>query len=237
MERRNDSEQPLRALVIQHEQSAPGGYIHQWLEERGADQDVHRIDLTDRTIDPRRYGMIVSLGSESAAFDDAVPWLEREMRMLAEAAQADVPVLGICFGAQLLARALGGNTFRSKVAEIGWLPVSSQDPALVASGPWFQWHFDSFTAPPGSELLARSVAGPQAYMIGRSLGVQFHPEVTPEIVASWVKGYRHELDQQGVDPDRLLEETDARAGASRAAAWRLFDGFLERVTARSDRPR
>jgi GMP synthase-like glutamine amidotransferase len=224
----------MKALVIQHEQPTPGGYVHRWLEERGAEQNVYRIDVEDREVDPTEYDMLVSLGSEFAAFDDSVPWLEREKRVLARAAEADVPVLGICFGGQLLARVLGGSSFRGELAEIGWLPVRTREPSMVPEGPWFQWHFDTFTVPPGAELLADSPAGPQAYRIGRSLGLQFHPEVTPEIMDSWVAAYRHELDQEGVDPDRLLEETYARADDTRAAAWRLFDGFLERARGGED---
>jgi GMP synthase-like glutamine amidotransferase len=213
-------------LIVQHEQPTPGGYVHQWLEERDADQDVYRIDIEDRQVDPRDYDMIVSLGSEFAAFDDSVPWLKKEKELLREAAQGDVPVLGICFGGQLLARVLGGKSFRSEIAEIGWLPVRSKEQEIVSDGPWFQWHFDTFTVPPGAKLIADSAAGPQAYAVGRSLGVQFHPEVTPEIMDAWVRAYRHELDQEGVDPDRLLSETYQRAADTRAAAWRLFDGFL-----------
>ena len=203
--------------------------MHQWLEERGTEQDVYRIDTEAREVEARDYAMIVSLGSEFAAFDDSIPWLEREKRLLLEAARADVPVLGICFGGQLLARVLGGESFRGEIAEIGWLPVRSEDRRLVSDGPWFQWHFDSFTLPPGAQLVADSVAGPQAYTAGSSLGVQFHPEVTPEIMDAWVEAYRHELDQEGVDPDQLLTETNDRAKATRAAAWRLFDGFLARA--------
>jgi GMP synthase-like glutamine amidotransferase len=223
------NEHQFRALVIQHEQPTPGGYVHQWLDERGADQDVYRIDIEDREVDARDYRMIVSLGSEFAAFDDSIPWIDREKALLRQAAQADVAVLGICFGGQLLARVMGGRSFRGEIAEIGWLPVRSTDQNLVADGPWFQWHFDTFTAPPGAHLIADSVAGPQAYTVGSSLGVQFHPEVTPEIMGSWVEVYRHELDQEGVDADRLLKETYDRAGDARAAAWRLFDGFLART--------
>lgn len=220
----------LRALVLQHEQPTPGGYVNQWLEERGAEQDVFRIDIDEREVDPRDYQLIVSLGSEFAAFDD-IPWIKREESLLREAHAADVPILGICFGGQLLAKTLGGEAFRSDQSEIGWLPVRTRDEQLVPHGPWFQWHFDSFTTPPGAELIAESDVGPQAYTIGRSLGTQFHPEVTPEIMESWVRAYPHELEQDGVDPQRLLDETYERAGDTRAAAWRLFDAFLERALA------
>jgi GMP synthase (glutamine-hydrolysing) len=219
----------MKALVIQHERSTPGGYVSQWLEARGADQDVVRIDLEERELEPSEFDMIVSLGSDAAAFEDSVPWIERETRLLQTAAKAEVPILAICFGGQLLARALGGQALRGEQPEIGWLPIRTRDESLVARGPWFQWHFDTFTAPPGAKLLADNSVGPQAYMIGRSLGLQFHPEVTPEIVADWVALYRHELDQEGVDPDALVEETARRAAGAHAAAWRLFDAFLART--------
>lgn len=220
---------PLRALVIQHEEPTPGGYVLEWLRDRGAEQDVYRIDLAQRPVEPREYDVIVSLGSEFAAFDDSIPWLGREQELLRSAVDADVAVLGICFGGQLLARALGGRSFRGGESEIGWLPVRTNDRSLVSDGPWFQWHFDTFSAPPGAELVAETSVGPQAYTIGRSLGVQFHPEVTPEIMDAWVAAYRHELDQEGIDPDGLLQETQRRADQSRACAWALFDGFLDRV--------
>jgi GMP synthase-like glutamine amidotransferase len=223
------SGQALSALVVQHEQPTPGGYVNQWLVDRGADEDVYRIDIEDREVNAADYDLIVSLGSEFAAFDDSIPWLDREKRLLLDASDRDVPVLGICFGGQLLARVLGGSSFKGEQSEIGWLPVRSTDHKLVPEGPWFQWHFDTFTPPPGARLIADSAVGPQAYLVGRSLGLQFHPEVTPQIMDAWVNAYRHELDEEGVDPDGLLEETNRLASRSRDAAWRLFDGFLERV--------
>ena len=219
----------LRALILQHEEPTPPGLVREWLDRRGAQVEVFRIDLEDHAPDPRDYQMIVSLGSEHAAFDDSVAFVRREAGLLRQAAEADVPVLGLCFGGQLMARVLGGQSFRSNVAEIGWLPVRTNDPELVNDGPWFQWHFDSFTLPPGATLIAESDAGPQAYRIGRTLGLQFHPEVTTEIMDAWVRAYPHELKAEGVDPDRLLEETKRRAEASRRNAERLFDRYLDAV--------
>jgi hypothetical protein len=108
--------------------------------------------------------------------------------------------------------------------------VRTEDPDLVSEGPWFNWHFDSFTLPPGARLIAETSVAPQAYVVGRNLGLQFHPEVTPEIMESWVEAYRHELDGDGVDPDALLEETHRLAPGVRRRSERLFNAFLTRVT-------
>lgn len=219
-----------RALVIQHERPTPPGLIEPWLRERGAEVEILRIDEEDpHDLNPRDYGLIVSLGSEFAAYEDSIAWISHEIDLLRAATEADVPILGVCFGGQLLARTLGGEVFRSEKEEIGWLPVETHDAELVSGGPWFQWHFDTFTAPPGAQVLAETSVGPQAYSIGRSLGVQFHPEVTPEIMDAWVGAYRHELDEHGVDPDRLLEETHERSESARSTSLNLFDRFLERV--------
>ena len=219
----------FRTLIIEHERVTPGGLIYDWLEDHEAEVDELRIDVDERKIDARNYDLIVPLGSEFPAYDDTIAWVPREMELLREAAAADVAVFGICFGGQLLARALGGRSFRAEASEIGWLPVRSRDSALVPEGPWFQWHFDTFTVPEAATVLAESDVGPQAYVVGRSLGVQFHPEVTPGIMEDWVRVYRHELDADGVDPDALLEETYERAEVARATSLKLLDSFLERV--------
>jgi GMP synthase-like glutamine amidotransferase len=225
----------FRALIVEHERATPGGLVYDWLDDYDADVSELRIDVEEREVDPADYDLVVPLGSEFAAYDDSVPWIEREKRLLERAAAADVPVLGICFGGQLLARVLGGRCFRADASEIGWLPVRTRDPDLVPEGPWFQWHFDSFVPPEGATVVAETEVGPQAYVIGRSLGVQFHPEVTPTIMEDWVRVYRHELDGDGVDPDALLQETYDRAQSARATSRRLLDTYLERVAKLGER--
>jgi GMP synthase-like glutamine amidotransferase len=226
---RSEQASPLRVLILQHEDPTPPGYVTGWLAGHDARVETFRIDLEDRDVDPTDYDLIVSLGSEFAAFDDTKPFVPREARLMSAAVENDVPVLGLCFGGQMLARVLGGEVFRGTVSEIGWLPVRSKDPDLVPEGPWFQWHFDSFTVPPGATAIAESDGGPQAFVAGRSLGLQFHPEVTTEIMDDWVREYRHELDGDGVDPDSLLEETKRRAPDSRRMALQLFERFLSDV--------
>src|SRR2546422_5223367 len=145
------------------------------------------------------------------------------------AVEAEVPVLGLCFGGQMLARVLGAEVYRSPDSEIGWLGVRSTDPEMVPEGPWFQWHFDTFALPPGATLMAETDVGPQAFVMGRSLGLQFHPEVTTDIMTDWVRVYRHELDADGVDPDALLEETKRRSIESRQMSLQLMDWYLRDV--------
>jgi len=219
----------MRVLVIEHEPDVPAGLVDDWLAARGAVTDLFRIagDARDRA--PMEYDLIVTLGSEAAAFDDTIPWIAREQRLLRDAVEADVPVLGICFGSQSLARALGGRGMRAARVEIGWMEIESSDHVLVPAGPWLQWHRDTFRSPPGATVLAHSPAGPQAYVVGRSLGVQFHPEVTPEIVADWVAGARDELSRERVDADRMLSDARAVDADNRSRAMALFDVFLDRV--------
>jgi GMP synthase-like glutamine amidotransferase len=219
----------LRVLILQHEEPTPPGHVTEWLEGHGAEMEVLRIDLENPQVDLGRYDLIVSLGSEFAAFDDSHEFVKHEAQLMRRAVDTNVPILGLCFGGQMLARVLGGEVYRGSESEIGWLPVRTHDPDLVPEGPWFQWHFDVITAPPGASVIAETDLGTQAFVAGRSLGLQFHPEVTPEIMDEWVRAYRHELDAEGVDPDALLDETGRRAQDSKRTSWQLLEGYLERV--------
>ena len=218
-----------QTLILQHEEPTPPGHMTQWLSDQGAKVEVFRIDERDEELNPRDYDLIVSLGSEFAAFDDSIPFVQREVKLYEQAIEADVPILGLCFGGQMLARVLGSRLFRAQQAEIGWLPVRTHDPELVSTGPWFQWHFDSFSAPPGAKLIAETDAAPQAFVYGRNLGLQFHPEVTPEIMDEWVRAYPHELEAEGVDPQGLLVETRQRATQAKQTTWHLLNAFRDRV--------
>ena len=221
-----------RALILQHEKATPPGLMAAWLAEQSAVVDTLRIDEDPRLVDPRQYDLIISLGSEFAAFDDSVPFVPREALLFEDAIEGDVPILGLCFGGQMLSRVLGGRVYRSEKSEIGWLPVRTNDPELVGEGPWFQWHFDVFTAPPGADVLAVTDIGAQAFVSGRSLGLQFHPEVTPAIMEEWVRVYPHELKAEGVDPKGLLAETRRRAADAKRSTWRLLNRFRDVVVLR-----
>jgi GMP synthase (glutamine-hydrolysing) len=217
------------ALVLEHEPDAHAALLAQWGAERDVALEV--VAAGAPVPDPTGRPFVVSLGSEASAYDDAVAWLGHERAVLDRAIAAGVPVLGICFGAQHLARALGGTVGPAVRPEVGWLEIETLDARSVPPGPWLQWHRDAFTLPPGADLLARSPVCPQAFRHGPHLGVQFHPEVTPEVVADWVASYPGSLEDARTTAAAVLDGTARHAAGARRRAWALFDGFLGSVRA------
>jgi GMP synthase-like glutamine amidotransferase len=105
---------------------------------------------------------------------------------------------------------------------------------LISEGPWFQWHYDAFELPPGATLVADTEVGVQAFVAGRCLGLQCHPEVTPEIVSGWALASSNELAREGLDAHTLVGETRRQQVESRRSAWRLLDRFRDRIVRTTD---
>jgi GMP synthase-like glutamine amidotransferase len=222
------------ALVLEHDQDAPAGLLDAWATDRGVGLEV--VPAGAPLPDPVDRPFLVSLGSEASAYDDRVPWLAAERAVLDRALEHDVPILGICFGAQHLARALGGTVAPAPVAEVGWLDVESLASQRVPHGPWLQWHRDCFTVPPGAQLLARSPVCPQAFGLGPHLGVQFHPEVTPAIALDWGTNYPASLAEAHTTLDAVRAGGEAHGASARVRAYALFDAFLASARAASRMP-
>lgn len=210
-------------LFICHESDVDPGHLGEAAARRGFVVETCALWDGAPLPDPTGFDLVVPLGSAEAAYDDAVPWLAAELDHLHRAVTADVAVFGVCFGAQAAARVLGGSVRQAEQPEVGWVTVDTGDPDLIDTGPWFEWHFDTLTPPPGATTLARSPAAVQAFALDRTLGVQFHPEVTGDIVASWTVSSGHKLRRVGVDPDALVAETRARGVEARDRALCLFD--------------
>jgi GMP synthase-like glutamine amidotransferase len=172
---------------------------------------------------------IVLLGSTCSVYDEgeARGWIDEELAWLRRAGAAGVPVLGICFGAQMLATVFGGTVEHAGRQEIGWVMVDSADPELVPPGPWLEFHHDRCQPPAGAAVLARNELGVQAYRLGRHLAVQFHPEVDGEQFRLWLDaGGRAEIEADGQDPDAMLAETIAEEPGAAARAARLVASAL-----------
>ena len=187
-------------------------------------------------------GMIVMGGPMGAYEDEAHPWLTAEKRLIREAADAGMPVWGVCLGAQLLAASMGAEVHPGPQPEIGVLPVeltpaAAGDPVFAAAPnrfPALQWHGDTFELPAGATLLASSPAyRSQAFVRGRAYGLQFHLEAPPELAAEWgdVPAYAGSL-AAAKGPGALaglLADVEADAPQMLALARRLFGSWLEQV--------
>ncbi|PQP14476.1 type 1 glutamine amidotransferase [Rhodococcus opacus] len=231
----------MRALCVLHDDVSSIGLIGDALSDRGWQVEEFLVVPADRQDSPNievsfpdssDYDLLVVLGAPWAAYDDAGigRWLTPELRWLSGTVAAGGAVLGICFGSQVLARALGGSVARSAHPEVGWVRIDSDVPALIPTGPWFQWHYDSFTLPPGAVELARNAAATQAYQVGRSMGVQFHPEVTTAGIKRWLdNGEATQAHPDVIDPTELLAESDRQAADARGRANALVAGYLDTV--------
>lgn len=224
----------LRVLCVQHQDDCPPGYVGDALARRGARIEVVRAQA-DSFPDARDFDLIVPLGSDDAAYDETLPYLRGEWELLSTAVRADVPVFGICFGAQLLARVLGGRVGRMAQPEIGWLTVDTTAPDLVEPGPWLVWHLDVIHDLPAGMEVARTPEGVQAFAHGPHAGTQFHPEATVASARNWAERYHGSLERIGVDGAALVAETIARQAEARQRAYDLTDRVLARALARRTR--
>jgi GMP synthase-like glutamine amidotransferase len=184
--------------------------------------------------DPRNFRVVVSLGAAAAAYDPAVvsSWGAAQMQLLRDADDAGVPVLGVCFGGQLIAQAHGGNVQPSERPEIGWYTVNTDDADLIPEGPWFEWHYDRWTVPPGAIEIARTPHASQSFILRRSLAVQFHPELDIDLLTTWLEHLgAPRLEGRPVNNDRLLQQTEKEKDAAALRVRRLVRAFLARTGA------
>jgi GMP synthase-like glutamine amidotransferase len=212
-----------RLLVIEHGPYAPAGLLGVWAADLGL--AVHTVALHAGEPLPAAvsgYSAAVSLGASDAAYDDTVPWLAAELAFVDRLLAAEVPVLGICFGAQMLARVLGARVYRLSEPEIGWVRTPGSCPAMP-EGPWLSWHYDAFGLPAGAAQLAANEVAVQGFSVGRHTGVQFHPEATRPIVRSWVEVTRP---PPGVT-EALFRDADSTWEQAAGQAPKLFSAWLD----------
>jgi len=210
----------VRVLAFRHSPSDGLGLIGDVMETRGITWEC--ADLYEKpereTSLPDADALIVLGGSMSA--NDDLRFIRREIKYVREALEQGKPVLGICLGAQLIAKALGARVYSNATKEIGWAPVvfndaSRNDPLFhgLNSEVIFHWHGETFDLPAGAELLASSAAcRHQAFRLrDRIYGLQFHLEVTPDMISQWcredeVSGPAREASEP-IDPDAHFART------------------------------
>ena len=208
-----------KIYVLQHHPVENLGNIAEALE--GAALAWHYVRIHDGQPVPASMkgagGLIVMGGPMGVYQTDRYPWLRDEMRLIEDAMKSNLPILGVCLGAQILAAALGAKVDRNPNGkEIGWHPIRLHDTAkddrlmreLPATMTPFHWHGDIFDLPPGAVSIASSDKTPcQAFRHGdKTYGFQFHFEVTSEGVAAMADAFAKELVRENIAADRMIAQ-------------------------------
>ena len=236
----------MRALFIEHDHISLGGPIWRSLEKHGYEIERFLIvpesnydspNITTTFPNFNEYDLLVPMGAPYGAYEDdrIGNWLLPELEKLKQAHNDGIPILGICFGGQLMARALGGSVARAPKAEVGWIEIESDDKTLIPTGPWFAYHWDRWMTPKGATEIAKTDIANQAFVMGRTLALQFHPEVDPEVLEAWLamEGGCAEVEAEGVDVEQLRSQTKSIQPASDKRTYDLVDTFLRRVATAS----
>jgi GMP synthase-like glutamine amidotransferase len=233
----------VRVLFVKQDHTSPSGLVGDAFASLGWDvaemlvvpeARFHSPDVSVTFPAAEAFDAVAFYGAVWSVYDSATigTWIDDEIAFARSAIEAGVPALGICFGGQMLAAALGGSVSRAPVPEIGWGAIDSFD-GMISAGPWFNWHFDRFAVPDGVPVLARTAHADQAFTVGRTLGLQFHPEVNTEVIETWLTlGGAEQLVENGVDPQALLAQTRSLSGAAALRTLELVRGFVSDVASR-----
>ncbi|MFH1113457.1 MAG: type 1 glutamine amidotransferase [Pseudomonadota bacterium] len=220
----------MRVLVNMHVDYEGPGTLGTFLESAGARIQTVRLHRGESLPqDPLAYHAVVSMGGPMNVYEEETyPFLKSETDFLRQAVHAGVPTMGICLGAQMIAKAAGARVDLSAVEEIGWgkirLTPDGTEDALFRGLPdtldVLQWHSDVFNVPQGGTLLAGSDLCPhQAFRYRNAYGLQFHVEVTSQILTDWFS------DNQTVDLSGILEKYNAIRAGLDTNAQALYRNF------------
>jgi GMP synthase-like glutamine amidotransferase len=237
-----------RALFIEHDPVSPGGQVWKRFQQRGFEivrfnivppEHFHTPNVSVQFPDFTAYDVLVPMGAPWGVWQEDLigNWLLPELSLIRSAHAAGIPILGICFGGQLMARALGGSVAPGPQSEVGWTEVRTHARDGFPPGPWFESHNDRWQLPPGAIELASTELASQAFRLDRTLAVQFHPEINPETLEVWLRnGDDIKLAAHGVDVPALVARTAQIQYEAAKRTHALVDYFLDQV-ARQPPPR
>ncbi|KAF0814871.1 GMP synthase [glutamine-hydrolyzing] [Andreprevotia sp. IGB-42] len=228
-------------VAIRHIHFEDLGTLEPLLRARG--HSIEYVDATTAdlsTLDVLSPELLVVLGGPIGAYDEAIyPFVSAELALVRERLAAHLPILGICLGAQLIARALGAKVYPLGVKEIGYSPLTltgegRQSPlAAIGNTPVLHWHGDQFDIPEGAVRLASTPVGAnQAFALGQHvLGLQFHLEADASRIERWLVGHASELGQAGIDPRQLRQAAQQSGSQLVAAAHDVVGNWLDGLAA------
>ena len=188
-----------------------------------------------------QYSGIISLGAHAGVLEEANhPWMSHERKIMEWALETKTPLLGLCFGSQLLASAAGSRVYKAETGEFAWtkvdmLPEAADDPVIGALGDTadaFQFHYDSFDLPENAVLLGKTGDTIEAFRVGSSAwATQFHPEIGLSQQLAWFSTYRRAFIREGIDLAEQVAKSHELAASYRKQAWELSGAFAKQVLA------
>ena len=224
--------------VIMNDPDVLPGHLGRVLDERSVPMELVRVCVGDPLPDIADVEAVVVLGGEMGAYDtETHPYLDPEKRFVADAADRAIPVLGICLGCQLLADALGGSAYLADAPEyhLGPIEVVRHDATVgaLAEGRTFALHRDTWKLPPGAELIARTDGFNHAFRMGSVLGVQSHPELTFDILRSWLETPEGDdlARAAGTSASAVLGDFERAEQEVAAVADEFFGAWLDEIGA------
>jgi len=207
------------------------GRFAQWLDAHAIPWRLFALHADERVPDdPREFSGIGMMGGPMSV-NDELAWTASMQRLIRDAVEHRVPVIGHCLGGQLMAKALGASVGRARTTEIGWIDVEVVD--APAAREWFgerqrfttfEWHYEAFTLPPGAvRVLGNAFNENQAYVVdGRHIGFQGHPEMTAEIARTWIALSSDELPSRSTasmqTAGEILADLETKVAALNAVA-------------------
>src|SRR5690606_14174018 len=222
-------------IALRHVHFEDLGIFEPLLKERGYDIRYIDVPLADLTqVDVVKPDLVVVLGGPIGAFDDGFhPFLAQELTLIRQRLDSGRAILGVCLGAQLMARALGAKVYPLGIKEVGFSTLTlseqgRQSPlALLEDVPVLHWHGDQFDIPAGAQHLASTLASPnQAFCIGDAvLGLQFHLEVDITRIEQWLVGHVCELTRAGISRNALRHYARESGPALEAAGRQVFQAW------------
>jgi GMP synthase (glutamine-hydrolysing) len=228
-------------LIIKHVETEGPGLIEHCLKQERIRYQVVNLETNAPLPKIGTLSHVIILGGPMNVYEeDRYPFLKGEDLFIKEAIQRGKKILGICLGAQLIAKALGAKVFKSPMKEVGWYDVSltdegSKDPLfslLPRTFPVFQWHEDTFEIPRAGKLIATSNFVPhQSFRYGENVyGLQFHLEVTKEMIQEWMRTYEEEL--RGSQPSlfsklKILTDTEIQIETYTRRGMTFLKDFLK----------
>ena len=234
----------MKVLMLCHNTSIDGGSIHEILNARDDVTVDYRFAYHDplKDIAPDEHDVTIFMGGSMGVYNrDIFPYLEREIDHIKTRLDRGLPYLGICLGSQLMSAALGGEvSVGTQGKEVGWCKVKLTEEAQNTPLKYLdesvvdvlQWHGDTFTVPENCKLLASSNMYPsQVITYGdKALGLQFHPEVTKDILEMWMVGGFNSLKDAGIDPNEFRASLQEKVPALKQQTAKFFNEWLKQVT-------